>query len=480
MKSPKSPAIEISESTELVLVKDWFDKNKSKLRLPEQGVNFRTESQELILPFFEKEPDWDKFHHYYFPDGREVFEINLENTELYMPTSQEGQRAVDSGIIQNIMFVKDSIENRFDPLIVRYFPDDEMSSRDFNDFYYLSIDEKWSGWIDLFSYDEHHLIGFRIDQGVRVSTREFSKPGAGAKTKGSEGFAYAFVCTETIYDWYQVTSAGGQTSVTKLNSTMSRDCGWQNVGGSGSGGYYGGGTSGGGGSAGYNPPMIPSPNLRIEIHKSFKDNENLMCILGKLQLTTFVKSLVIIDDKYRERNVVLQVGKTIRASANAETNDQYGSNNIVITINAARLNRGSLEMARTILHEIIHAELYVAIGDKNGTALDANFEYNFNKYVELYYKEGDAGIHHNYIAEKIVSRITDVLRQIHPYLGKQEFLNHPDVKNAFPNGLPSDFYRGMAWEGLRWTDKWRYNLPDRLKYEEYLKVAENKMYDGCK
>ena len=81
VEEPEVPQMQISENGELMKVKSWFDENKTKLRLPERDSNLRTESEELILPFFEKEPDWDKFHHYYFPDGSEVFEVSLENGE---------------------------------------------------------------------------------------------------------------------------------------------------------------------------------------------------------------------------------------------------------------------------------------------------------------------------------------------------------------------------------------------------------------
>jgi hypothetical protein len=76
-----------SESVQLSKIKAWFEENKSKLRLSGGGTNLRVSSQELILPFFEKEPDWDQFHHYYFPDGREVFEISLANATKYFPTT---------------------------------------------------------------------------------------------------------------------------------------------------------------------------------------------------------------------------------------------------------------------------------------------------------------------------------------------------------------------------------------------------------
>ena len=55
----EAPQIELKESNQLAKVRNWFEENKLKLRLPERGSNLRTESQELILPFFEKKPDWE-------------------------------------------------------------------------------------------------------------------------------------------------------------------------------------------------------------------------------------------------------------------------------------------------------------------------------------------------------------------------------------------------------------------------------------
>ncbi len=90
VQEPELPQLkqsELDQTAQIAPVRAWFEANKGTLRLPERGSNFRTESQELILPFFEKEPDWDKVHHYFFPDGREVFEINLKNFTKYYPTS---------------------------------------------------------------------------------------------------------------------------------------------------------------------------------------------------------------------------------------------------------------------------------------------------------------------------------------------------------------------------------------------------------
>ncbi|WP_296704996.1 hypothetical protein, partial [Algoriphagus sp.] len=52
VEEPEAPKIQSTENGQLMKVKAWFEENKTNLRLPERGLNFRLESQELILPYF--------------------------------------------------------------------------------------------------------------------------------------------------------------------------------------------------------------------------------------------------------------------------------------------------------------------------------------------------------------------------------------------------------------------------------------------
>lgn len=183
---PEAPQIAVQESNQLAKVRTWFEENKSKLRLPERGSNLRSESQELILPFFEKEPDWEKFHHYYFPDGREVFEISLENATKYFPTSMLDSfpdRNPAEVVIQNILFIKHPTLERFDPVIARYYPANSASEKSFEEINYLAIDNDWSGIIEMFTYDERHFVGFEIKEGELIRNYTFT-PHNGNETGG--------------------------------------------------------------------------------------------------------------------------------------------------------------------------------------------------------------------------------------------------------------------------------------------------------
>ncbi|GAB2478268.1 hypothetical protein [Algoriphagus taiwanensis] len=497
VQEPEAPRLEPNASDQLAKVKSWFEENKTNLRLPERGSNFRTESQELILPFFEKEPDWDQFHHYYFPDGREVFEVSLENATKYFPTSMLDSfpdRDPAELVIQNILFVKHPTQERFDPLIARYYPDGVDEIEEFAGISYGSIPLLWSGRLELFTYDERFFVGFRILEGELDHSYQYQVHEGDKKLDYSR---FDIRCTITYYPVGYKTCAGGT-----CHTTIERMVGVTSCSGSSginSGGNYGFPSGGGPSSTGgatdgngtcsscYDPPQVPapSPNLRIQIDKSFSDNAYLNCILGKLQLTKFVERLALFDGTIPNgRNVILKVGEVPKrpgqmTAANAETSDDLGPYHIQITINKDRVNLSSLELARIILHEIVHAELFVANFHKGGSSIDGNFEANFNTYIQRHYGEGNSVVHHNYMAENIVNKMATTLSLIHSNLGKQQFLNHPETKMVFQNGFDSNFYKGLAWKGLHSTDMWKYNLPERNSFEQYQDLANAALSNDC-
>ncbi|WP_304517711.1 hypothetical protein, partial [Cecembia rubra] len=155
-------------------VRNWFEENKQDLRIKDSGLNQRQDSKELILPFFEKEPDWSKFHIYQWPDGRQVFEVNLSNKEIVL-NSQFTDNLPDADpsktVIQNILFVENKQNGRFDPVIARYYPADEYSVSRFEEISYNNIGAGWSGTVDIWTYDERYFVGFIIEDGQLIATK---------------------------------------------------------------------------------------------------------------------------------------------------------------------------------------------------------------------------------------------------------------------------------------------------------------------
>lgn len=371
----EAPQIDLKESNQLAKVRNWFEENKLKLRLPERGSNLRTESQELILPFFEKKPDWEKFHHYYFPDGREVFEISLENATKYYPTSMLDSfpnRNPAEVVIQNILFVKHPTQERFDPVIARYYPDNANSIEDFKNISYDGIPFDWSGKVDIWTYDERHFIGFIFEKGELThhsiykleSTRNQSRISGDCRE-----------ITREISNNY--TGHDGIVVVVPPTVVIVEIiC-------SGSGGYTPQGGNGGDyhdydrpaccpdpiaapprDVPPYIPPTIPSPNTILNqltnpcassIFKQLaKGSQNLTAIpsdLGALNIFPGMLNLFNQSGKFDYR---IQNGHTGGANANTV---RINGINIITLSNEYLQNATSLSIARTIIHETAHAYL---------------------------------------------------------------------------------------------------------------------------
>lgn len=277
---PIDTSPEINSPHQLGKVKDWFFKNKDLLNIQNDGSNLRSENQELILPFFEKEPDWDQFHIYNFPDGREVYEISLANAEKYFPTYLKDslqQSDPSISVVQNIMFVENKENGRFDPLIARYYPNNESSVRNFEEIYYNNIDNTWSGVVDIWTYDERHFISFTVQNGI-IENHFFLDTGQdknGKKIQGANLLTVDCFRVPTTVSYTYTTTGYYETTVEATQNYTTICSGGGSSGGGSSGGgegthtYNGGGNYGGSsGSAtnpmpSYTPPPIPPPVVYV-------------------------------------------------------------------------------------------------------------------------------------------------------------------------------------------------------------------------
>lgn len=451
---PQPKQSELDQTAQIAPVRAWFEANKGSLRLPERGSSFRTESQELILPFFEKEPDWDQVHHYFFPDGREVFEVNLENKEIFIPSLGEQQQdhQLARRSIQNILFVKHPTEARFDPLIVRYYPDLENSKRDFKDINYQMIDEKWSGTVDLFTYDEHFFIGFEIHKGSILSTREVEVAGAsGRSAVGAEQLD--FRCSVTTTDWIQFiyNKETNAWVVQVLSPTRTYSCAQGGTKGadetdpSRSYSFYGG-NSFPVGAGGYSPPDVPLPMLRIYIDSSITDDPRLSCIVDKLALSEFVSSIAeFTKTKGQNSPVTLKLGNTSGLNGQAEKNPD-GTFTIVINEETVA-GMSSLAFAKSIFHELVHVEIWRALENGGITPLP-NFPANLDAFIKLYGSDKES--HHSYMAEVLLPSMGRELMLLHQTHFPEDFKKLNDYATyAYPKGVSINYYINLFWGGLK-------------------------------
>jgi len=449
---PETPTIEVSENSQLMKVRQWFEENKTTLRLPERGSNYRADAQELILPFFEKEPDWDQFHHYYFPDGREVFEVSLENATKYFPKSMldsfPNQNPADV-VIQNIMFVKHKTAERFDPVIARYYPDDVASAKEFKNISYDGIPFDWSGIVDIWTYDERHFIGFIYEEGELINHFRF-KP---ADSSGENRIAGD--CRTVIREISNnYTGSDGVVVVMPSSLVAQTTC-------TGSGGYNPTGGQGTGDRGeyydyerptccddpitapprdlpDYDPPTIPSPATiinqltnpcAIDIFKELsKGSRNLTDLSGLGGLDIFPGMLDLFQ----------QSGKFDYRIQNGNIDPRLGGKTdpingiMVITLSNDYLNKAtSLSIARTIIHETVHAYLQKQL--LRSTRTDLNIFELLQEYFKKYPDKGD--YQHATMSQLL--------------LGMTVSLYNWDKKSGPTGGsLPFDYYYKLSFGGL--------------------------------
>ncbi|WP_338222773.1 hypothetical protein [Algoriphagus confluentis] len=466
-------------------MKSWFEENKTNLRLPERGSNFRTESQELILPFFEKEPDWDQFHHYYFPDGREVFEVSLENATKYFPTSMLDSfpdRDPAELVIQNILFVKHPTQERFDPLIARYYPDNQESLEDFKSISYGGIPYDWSGKVDIWTYNERHFIGFIFDNGelTHHSTYQLQTSMGEARIMGD--------CRTIIREISNnYTDRDGIVVVRPPTVVVEVVC-------TGSGGYTPSGNNRNDGSdyhdyerppccddpvpapprdlPSYDPPTIPSPNTIVNrltnpcASRTFKQlskgSSYLTDLYGLGSLDIFPGMLDLFEQSgkfdYQIQNGFVSNG------ANAITQRINGIN--VITLNNDYLAKAtSLSITRTIIHETVHAFLL-----ENTYNMDLRYNHTTFDLLLRYFEKYDQNWNETHHAA-----------MSHFILGMAVSLYNWDKKFGPTGGtLGFDYYYKMAFGGLlnpdnptQLIDEAKQFIPSGSSWAEIQKILNN-------
>ncbi|MBN7814761.1 hypothetical protein [Algoriphagus pacificus] len=438
-------------------VKAWFEENKTKLRLPERGSNLRSESQELILPFFEKEPDWDKFHHYYFPDGREVYEVNLQNKETpIFGNLLDSIRSIPSEelVIQNIMFIKNPEFERYDPIIARYYPKGELDVKSFKKMNYTKINEYWSGKLELFTYDEHHFIGFEFEEGKIINEITYSKNNTGAKVKDYKNAdvrctTYVLPVTNCV-----LTSSGTYCSSNYNDLVNVTYC---STGGSG-GNYiytYGGNDGTGSGTyidpsgvtgTEYIVPIIPAPETFIlnqfsnpcgsQIFKQLMKASILKSSIGNLNQANAIIQLL---QDANDVEFIVKNSDLTSATGNTTKTKRYinsTSDKLEILIefdNDYLENATRLSIARTMLHETIHAFLvYNFYKDPTG-----EFKQGLQNFATTKGYTDMNDVHHNFMPQYVdaIGYSLAVWNQVYGNSGN----------------IPRSYFDDLAWGGLTFS-----------------------------
>ncbi|KIC02659.1 hypothetical protein OA88_08140 [Flavobacterium sp. JRM] len=209
-------------------------------------------------------------------------------------------------------------------------------------------------------------------------------------------------------------------------------------GGTSPGGFTSpGGGSGGSGSSDSNPPVT------VTVDPSFDKNPCLKAVYTKLGgSVVFQNYLKKFDGTFSVANLKLEASSTLPSKINAETSPPKNYM-ISITFNSNNLGRPSLDVARTFIHEMIHAEMFrklLSLSASNGeidvTKLNQMLtEHNYPGLYDYYSRFGVNGMQHEQMASHYRETIVSYLK-------------------AYDSSLTQEEYESIAWEGLKETTTW--------------------------
>lgn len=185
--------------------------------------------------------------------------------------------------------------------------------------------------------------------------------------------------------------------------------------------------------------------------------------------------------------------KSLPTTVNGNTGVSGSVSNATVTINvnSQNLYRSKLGIARTLIHELFHAELTALVIQAGWYPELEEYSKNYTgsdpfaavwKYFKDYgrYKPGvRPGWQHEYMADKYVDAISKGLKGLAPNLLSSRFIDYIDDNQMNTlGGDPIDWewdslYEAMAWGGLKETDEYK-ALPEatKTKYDEYVRILD--------
>lgn len=176
---------------------------------------------------------------------------------------------------------------------------------------------------------------------------------------------------------------------------------------------------------------------------SFSNNPCLVAVFTKLGgSSTFQTYLKQFDGNFSVANLKLTASNTISSGVNAETSPP--SNYLIeISFNSNNLSRPGLDVARTFMHEIIHAEMFrklLSLSSTNGELDVAKLnqmltQNNFPGLYDYYTRYGINGMQHEQMAAHYQDTMISFLKNYDPTLTDAQ-------------------YEAISWAGLKGTSSW--------------------------
>ncbi|WP_303284303.1 hypothetical protein [Flavivirga amylovorans] len=267
------------------------------------------------------------------------------------------------------------------------------------------------------------------------------------------------------------------------------------------------------------------PNYKIDLNESFlspykidlslitptpwspdADKTKIVCIYNKITKSPKFKSLFLDTFGDSENlNVRFRLVDNLASGANAETEANLQRHPVtqevigytgLISINRANLvGRSAYSIARTIIHESLHAYLTVKQYKCGGTSLDILNDTEFGELINLYHStacalQGD----HEFMYDFLVPTISEILKEIRDdfvpanhQVSAESYTHFIDETN--PSGSTvawnwNDFYKYFSQMGLHKSDAFQFEVfPETSpKYQNFLKyntVGNNDFSKDC-
>lgn len=187
---------------------------------------------------------------------------------------------------------------------------------------------------------------------------------------------------------------------------------------------------------------LNNPNI-VKPTKKLKNNALVNCIFNKAKSApNFQQYLQNFDGRFSTAHLLLDL-KPLSDSSNAQTSppDGYWIN---ITINSNNLNRPSLDIARTFMHEMIHAEMFrilLSLAPTSNGQIDVaeltNMlnTHNYPGIYDYFRRFGLNNMQHEQMAAHYIGIIKNYLKQI-------------------DGSITDSQAEAMAWIGLQNTVAW--------------------------
>ena len=387
----------------------------------------------------------------------------VEGTELKIPTFKANLKNID--VESNMFLIK--VQDSTLGFLMNIVEDKSIT------------DEHFSGIVGITDLSGKFVNGYRLKNGEFVSQFVVAKKQQQKDSIGTSKSSLSFtIRTDPEYRWRSGRINLREVVVTaphKDNSTQSGSSGGglnlRNYSGSRSFNFSNNDFSSGGGSGGpsnekrgrsinvfpCDDPLEGCDDHLLEDSVEEEDKiineltDKAKCVYDRLEKLKLFKGTIHKFDDNDSYNLILTQKGNCNNQAGAEGCTNFDGDN-TITIKLLNVSQPELDLAATILHEGIHADIFKFVNQHEKGYVDPNDRPRLMQLYFYYKKLANSKVidpkklntiyQHEYMAEKYVKPIAEAIKQLDG------------------NRFSIDYYYWYAWEGLEQTYSFKSQLTE--------------------